>query len=253
MTASDDVFVHVWGAGERVVLVHGSLAPDPAAAWMQQRALADRYQLVVPERRGYGQSSAAAARDFAVPVGDLITLLHSGAHLAGLSYGGVLALLAAGQRPDLVKSLTLIEPPVFGVARGDPVVEELLSRLTRLYRDVPILSPEAFLRGFTAALGEHLPEAIELAPAYRKAVIATMSEPAPYTAEIPYDALARTPFRKLVVSGDWHPAFTRTCDRLAARLCAARVVIAGASHGAQASGHQFNEHFVALLESAAAR
>jgi pimeloyl-ACP methyl ester carboxylesterase len=44
------------------------------------------------------------------------------AHLVGQSYGAVVVLLAAALRPKQVLSLTAIEPPVFDLARGDPML-----------------------------------------------------------------------------------------------------------------------------------
>ncbi len=46
----------IWGDRRKqtVLLLHGSFAADPTAAWTQQRVLADRYRLVVPHRLGFG-------------------------------------------------------------------------------------------------------------------------------------------------------------------------------------------------------
>ncbi len=64
------------------------------------------------------------------------------------------------------------------------------------------------------------------------------------------NALARQPFPKLVVSGDWRPAFITTMNRLARRLAAQRLLIPGAGHGAQGSGQPFNERLLALMQLA---
>lgn len=57
-----DLFVERWGTGTPVVLVHGSLATG-TDEWQAQRPLADQgFQLVVFDRRGYGQSPAASSR-----------------------------------------------------------------------------------------------------------------------------------------------------------------------------------------------
>jgi pimeloyl-ACP methyl ester carboxylesterase len=56
----NDLFVESWGEGTPVVLVHGSLATG-AEEWEAQRPLADEgFRLLVPDRRGYGKSPAAA-------------------------------------------------------------------------------------------------------------------------------------------------------------------------------------------------
>src|SRR5919108_3106563 len=113
ISTSEDLHVRVWGAGEPIVLVHGSNSADPGLIWARQQELARRYRLYVPDRRGYGESPPAERKDFEVDIQDLIALLGGGAHLVGLSYGGVVSMLAAARRPDLVRSLTVIEPPAF--------------------------------------------------------------------------------------------------------------------------------------------
>ncbi len=45
----------VWGEGEPVVLIHGSGDTDPAYVWNNQHPLAQRYQLLVLTRPGYGE------------------------------------------------------------------------------------------------------------------------------------------------------------------------------------------------------
>jgi hypothetical protein len=50
-----DIPVVVWGKGELVKLVHGSGYTDPTFVWSHQRPLAERHQLLVVTRPGYGQ------------------------------------------------------------------------------------------------------------------------------------------------------------------------------------------------------
>ena len=53
------------------------------------RPLADEgFQLLVFDRRGYGQSPAAKGEDFLRDADDIVTLMGDGAHLVGHSYGG---------------------------------------------------------------------------------------------------------------------------------------------------------------------
>jgi pimeloyl-ACP methyl ester carboxylesterase len=107
--------VRRWGQGVPVVLVHGSLTSGEEN-WEGQRSLADEgYRLVAPDRRGYGDSPKSAGEDFLRDGEDIAELLGDGAHLVGHSYGGMGAMVAAERRPDAVLSLTLIEPPAFGL------------------------------------------------------------------------------------------------------------------------------------------
>src|SRR5712691_7151751 len=110
--------IQVWGAGARVLLVHGNVMNGPLL-WSEQRPLAERWRLEIVNRRGYGQSPPTDRQDFAIDAQDIAELLADGAHLVGHSYGGVGALLAAAMRPRAVWSLTVIEPPAFRLATGN--------------------------------------------------------------------------------------------------------------------------------------
>ena len=118
-----DLLVEDIGSGDRVVLVHGD--GPPGETWSDQRALAERYRLLIPDWR----SHEADARDVAELLGD-------GAHLVGFDSGGVGALLAAALRPEAVRTLAVIEPTAFGVAADDPAVARLVARR-------PAAAPEA--------------------------------------------------------------------------------------------------------------
>ena len=69
-----------------------------------------------------------------------------------------------------------------------------------------------------------------LPPALEQGARAAMAERPPWEAEIPLDALARTTFPKLVVSGAHHPAFDAVCHVLEQRLGTERAVLPGAGH-----------------------
>ncbi|MBW4565589.1 MAG: alpha/beta hydrolase [Mojavia pulchra JT2-VF2] len=245
-TKPRNLYVRVWGKGEAAVLVHGSNTANPESTWLQQRDLAERYKLVIPDRRGYGASAPIEQKGFEDNIQDILTVLGTGAHLVGSSYGGVIALLVAARRPEVVRSLTIIEPPAFEIARGHLVVEEFIERICPLYAAVPQITPEDFIFGFVQALGGQLRKPIQLSPERRQSIIATMTEPPPWEAEIPVGTLAATRFPKLVVSGGWHPVFETIADLLARRVGMERAVIQGAGHEVQELGRPFNERLEAL-------
>src|SRR5437764_15353548 len=110
----------------RVLLVHGSVM-NGEATWAAQRALAERFELVVPNRRGFPPGPEVKRVDFEDEAVWLEQFLEPGAHLVGHSYGGVIAILAAARRPELVRSLTMIEPPAFAVVRGNSAVDEFVA------------------------------------------------------------------------------------------------------------------------------
>ena len=243
--------VRVWGEGdERVVLVHGSNYSDPDAIFAEQQVLVDRFTLLVPERRGYGSSPAVVKPDFDIDVQDITTLLGGGAHLVGFSYGGVLALLVTARTPHLVRSLTLVEPPAFGVARGNPAVEDLIERMAYLWAPDRDITPEQFIGGFERALGVPVREPVELSPESHIAVTQTMNEPPPWDAEIDLDAVAAAPCPKLVVTGEWIPSIEAVANVLTERLQAERLYVAGAGHAVHlTAAEQFNARLSAMIEA----
>jgi pimeloyl-ACP methyl ester carboxylesterase len=116
------------GVGEPVALIHLSLCADSFATLMDQPALAG-YQLLRYHRRGYaGSSRTAGPVTIADQAADLAGLLDSlgvrRAHVVGHSYGGLVALQLALDRPDLVGSLALMESAL-RVRSGGPASQEL--------------------------------------------------------------------------------------------------------------------------------
>ena len=236
-----DLAVDTLGDGETVVLVHGSGVRD--WTWSDQLELADRYRLVMPYRRGYGQSPPADP-DFEVDGRDVAALLDGPSHLVGFSYGGIGSLLAAVRRPNLVRSVTVIEPPAFGVAPDDPVVQELGRKLESVFEDNE-QTPEEFGAAFAEAMGfEPRPPSPEM----RSVLESFMRERSPAEAVIPYDRLRGVPV--LVVSGGWHPAFDAVCAVLARELDAELETFPGAGHGAQ-HVPGFNDRLLAFWEECA--
>ena len=101
-------------------MVHGGARGGPIGGpetFAAQRPLADLgYELVLPDRPGHARTPAIGREDLELDAVWLAELLGDGADLVGHSYGGAIALCAAGLRPDAVRSLTLIEAPIFSVA-----------------------------------------------------------------------------------------------------------------------------------------
>jgi pimeloyl-ACP methyl ester carboxylesterase len=236
------------GHGPPVVLVHGSVT-GAASTWRKQLALARRWTLLVVERPGFGGAPAEGPVDFAVDALLVAGALGEGGHLVGQSYGGVVSLLAAAQRPDAVRSLTVIEPPAFGVAVGDPAADEFIRRGKELWAKGTD-DPAAFLPLFLDLVGA--PQPSRLSPELEQGARLLRTERGPWEAEIPLDALAAAPLPTLVISGAPDAAFDAVCDVLEERLAAERLVLAGAGHSVQRLGAPFNERLEAFLRSAEA-
>ena len=212
----------------RAVLVHGSVGNGPAT-FSALGPLEERFDVVVPNRGGYPPGPVLERIDFEEQAVELAPLLEDGAHLVGHSYGGVISLLIAARYPERVRSLTVSEPPAFGVARGNPDVEQLVAGLNEFFAAGPY-EPSEYLRGFLASVGSELRLPEPLPPALEQGARAAMVERPPWEAEIPLDELAAPPFPKLVISGGHHAAFDAVCDVLEERLGAERAVLPGAGH-----------------------
>lgn len=235
-----DLDVERLGSGPPLVLVHGSIV-DAQRTWRYQRDLAEHWSLFIPNRPGFGASPPLERGDFELEAPLIAELLGGGAHLVGHSYGGVIALLAAGLRPSAVHSLIVSEPGVLRVAAGDPVVDAMIEHGNHLYDAGPTMPPADFLRAFRAGVHsahetpDELPESLE-----HGARLAAHERP-PWDAEVPFELLADAPFPKLVISGGHSPVFEVVCDRLADRIGAERAIITGRGHTIPTTGDAYNE------------
>jgi pimeloyl-ACP methyl ester carboxylesterase len=228
------------GSGPRLVFVHGSVGTG-AMTWGAQRALAERYTLVILDRPGYPPNPPLERIDFEEQAAQLRELLEPGDHLVGHSYGGVISLLAADER---LATLTVNEPPAFALARGNPAVEEFLAAMARAPRE-----PSAYLRHFLPLVGVSLDVPDRLSPAFQAATRAAMVERPPHEAELALERLRALPFPKLVVSGAHSAALDAVADVLAAKLPAQRAVLPGAGHNVQRAPG-YNETLAAFVEAA---
>jgi pimeloyl-ACP methyl ester carboxylesterase len=105
-------YYEVSGDGEPVVMLHGGLAT--AESWaMQVPALAERYRVYVPERRGHGRTpDVAGPITYEMMAADTAAFLEGAgtgaAHLVGWSDGAVVGMLVALRRPELARKLVVI-------------------------------------------------------------------------------------------------------------------------------------------------
>jgi pimeloyl-ACP methyl ester carboxylesterase len=236
---------------ERLVFVHGSVL-GARGTWGAQTALADRFELLFVERPGFPPNPPVDRVDFELDAGLVASLLEPGAHLVGHSYGGVISLLAAARQPELVRSLTVIEPPATRVAAGDPAVDAFAVGGEEVYASGATLDPETFLRRFLVAVGSAFDPPSPLTAELEQGARALAVERGPWEADIPLDGLATAPFPKLVVSGNHHPAFDGICDVLERELPAERLVLEGYGHTVQRHP-DFNDRLAAFVERADAR
>jgi pimeloyl-ACP methyl ester carboxylesterase len=110
------------GAGPAMVMLHGWTLDH--RCWAPQHALASGCRLILPDRRGFGRSTALPALEDEWR--DVDALLGAEPFvLLGLSQGASVALDYARHRPDRLRGLILVGAPLHGVVPndgGEPVI-----------------------------------------------------------------------------------------------------------------------------------
>jgi 3-oxoadipate enol-lactonase len=104
------VYYNRMGTGEPLVFIHG--LGERKEGWVFQHALADNYDLIIPDLRGHGQSETSEEISIRTFAKDILALLnHLGiqrAHFCGLSMGGVVAQEIYRMAPERCRSLILV-------------------------------------------------------------------------------------------------------------------------------------------------
>jgi pimeloyl-ACP methyl ester carboxylesterase len=233
------------GAGPPVVWVHGGFT-DRRGVDLMVPFLADRYRVITYDRRGHSESERRPGQQaVADHVADLAALLGAldaaPAHLLANSDGGEVALKLALRRPDLVASLCLHEPSLYGILPDDPATgaaaADMTARLDRIAAEVERGDDEAAARmlidGVAGGPGtwEALPEQsrrtfIHNAPTW----LDTARDPS--YGVVDADLLPALPMPVLVTCGARsHPADAAVVARLAGAIPhASRHTFADAGH-----------------------
>jgi pimeloyl-ACP methyl ester carboxylesterase len=211
MPAMDVVFVHGAGRGG-------------ADAWPQQAAVAEPGWLFLA-REGAADDAPRDARR-------LLGWLRArgGGHVVAHSYGANAAVLAAQLEPSAVRSLALLEPACFDLARDKPAVEEHIAAMTPVFAvaDDASVSTRDFSRRFAAGMGMTPPDLPEEELRARVSRLRALRPP--------WGIGLRTeqglPVRTLVVTGGWSRLYEETAAALVA-LGARHLTLDGAGHRLQ--------------------
>jgi pimeloyl-ACP methyl ester carboxylesterase len=216
------------GSGPEVLLVHGGASP--ATTWSVLSKLRERFTLAFVHRRGYAPSPPPPdeRQDFELDAADLEPLLAARPHVVAHSYGVLGALIAATRRPADVRSLTLIEPPLYFLCE-DPEV----ARLEQL-GDAVLLhgldADAAMLREFLELAGAPDLGAGALPEDVKRGVRRAHGGRLPGEARPELGVLRDANIPALVASGGHAEGLERICDALAGELRAQRLVAPGAGH-----------------------
>jgi pimeloyl-ACP methyl ester carboxylesterase len=149
------------GAGDAVVFVHGALL-DHHDWDVMAAQIAPSFQVLSYDRRGHSRSSGNGTLDD--DVADLAALIEylqlAPVHLVGNSLGGCIALRLAVTRPELLRSVSVHEPPLLALLVDDPatrpVVEQVQHRVSAVLDELNTGQPDLGARRFVdeVALGD---------------------------------------------------------------------------------------------------
>jgi pimeloyl-ACP methyl ester carboxylesterase len=162
------------GSGEPIVFIHGALMGDTYRPLLAQPALKGN-RFIGYHRRGYdGSSPPGGALSVADHAADCLALLRKldavPAHVVGHSSGAVIGIQLALDAPDAVRSLTLLEPALLGVASSEAFVEKLGASVPIYEAGDKAGAVDKFLRevcgkDYRRAVDKQIPGAIEQATA----------------------------------------------------------------------------------------
>jgi pimeloyl-ACP methyl ester carboxylesterase len=171
MIAGVPTYVEESGGGPTVFYLHG------ATEWIGYadeftRLLAGRFRVIQAERRGHGRTpDVPGPLTYEAMTADTIALIEhfdcGSAHIVGFSDGGIIALLLALARPDLVDRIVTIGPN----ARVDGLTDETLSWLAEV-------TPETWPSAYSEAYARLSPDGPDHWPTVcRKVVEMLLREP----------------------------------------------------------------------------
>ena len=251
MTANaEPIFYQEIGAGSPLLLIHGSFSNGPATWAGQMEELRHYHRLIVVDRRGHGQSPAEP-RPYTI-AGDAADVLDAAdragvgeIHVAGHSYGGMVALEMARIEPDRIKSLHLIEPPYLSLMPDVSDVSSVIEQGQSIFRNAARVGPEQTATAFMEMLiGPAALADLRESPAWPGIVdeagrTANEQFPVEYPPEYLAELSADFPVR-VYTGGRSHPGLQKLARRLAELIPGAGLVeVPPATHAVQ----QFTEHF----------
>ncbi len=239
------VFVRQFGHGPRKVLaLHCTIAHS--GAWRGLAAEMDaKATFITPDMLSHGRSPDWDRQgDFQDrSIGAVQHLLSEPMDVIGHSFGGTVALRLAVEHPDLVRSLTMIEPVFFAVAaRDDPAMltthnADAAPFIEALQAGDDALAARLFNRMWSTEDSPHWPQLPEATRAAMTRSIHVVPACSPAVIDdrpglLKPGVLDRVTMPVLLLRGDrTHPIMAVVNDGLARRLADAQsVVMAGAGH-----------------------
>ncbi|WP_043445788.1 alpha/beta fold hydrolase [Arthrobacter sp. L77] len=208
---------------ERVVFVHGS-GSFGAAAWPRQHGLSIDFDCLYVRRHGFSATEEPVATDHGRDQEIIADALGGGGHVVAHSQGAVAAMMLAVERPDLVRSLTLVEPACFSLTAELPATAAHIALMTPLFAERHAMSDDDFLRAFVRRVFDADARTPATTDARRDAARLRLQSP-PW--EAPLAIVPGVP--TLVLTGGWEPLYEEVAEYLAGT---------GAIHRVAPGGHR---------------
>ena len=238
------IFLKEFGSGDPLVLVHGSWTDHMEWPFVVP-GLAQRFRVVVYDRRGHSQSERLPTQGSVhEDVADLAAIIERAgapAHVLGNSMGASISLRLAAARPELLRTLSVHEPPLFDILRDDPkanpLAEELDARILPVINDLAAGNMDDGARRFIemvlgpGAWDNFIPDEAKRTLLNNAPTFLDETRD-PETLKIDTQALARFERPVLLTGGSESPPFfAPVLDKLAAVLPnATRKTLAGDGH-----------------------
>lgn len=150
-----EIYYEVHSDGDPLVCVNGGFF-DHTEWMLAAPVLAESFRVVTFDPRGHSQSGGELGEEPLKAVDDLAVLIEllelAPTNIVTQSGGGLFALHLAARRPELVRSLSMHEPPLLGLLKGEwrEAAQELFSAVAARFRDGGF---EDGLRYFLEAVG----------------------------------------------------------------------------------------------------
>jgi 3-oxoadipate enol-lactonase len=222
------------GSGPAVVFAHGLLWSG-AMFDAQVAALSSRYRCIAYDHRGQGRSSTSPAPyDMERVTADGATLIEKlGAapcHFVGLSMGGFVGMRLAARRPELLRTLTLVETAADAEPRWNVPKYRAMALIARAFGFRPLAGTVMKIMFGAAFLGDRAraaererlrAELLALDPPRVEAALDAVIRRRPI-----FDELARIATPTLVLHGDADRAIVLSrAQKTAQAIAGARLVV----------------------------
>jgi pimeloyl-ACP methyl ester carboxylesterase len=227
-------YVEQRGSGDTVLLLHGGLETIEMLPQLTA-ALAERYHVIAPERRGHGRTADVPGPiTYATMAEDTLALLDAlgiaRVHLVGYSDGANIAMLLAIAHPERVARLVLVS----GNFHADGMTPEFRLELRQA-------TAETFEPGCAEAYGAFSPDGPEHWPVvFEKVRHMWLEEPT-----LTVGDLAAITASTLVLAGEDDYVSTGHTVALAEAIAGARRrLVPGGSHGLLAEQPTLTTHLI---------